>query len=374
MRKIDSQYVEFNMIAQDAIFYRSLLPLLSEHSHGGTFPFGIFPYIALFIVESFSYLNSIDPSYEQALTRKYNDVIINSRHRHKLFDDSGETNQLIKWTLEFHQKWFVNKHNGILAGFKRFIQNDIGLYFYENHLYCSTLAGFLNSGLNVYDLPTSSGEINKALSSLSHNYGYEMGKSIGKIIRDFRIDNRILPLSIDRLQSGLFSHRDKKSHKYFPEIFNGGNIIEINILLLIILGTINFIRLILVPIFSECPETLLKIKYITLFHVRESLNKLQAIYRSQKLLSAKSITCFGTIISDNDYRSVCNNINFRNILVHYGIERIPESALSLDRKLFGLVEYTFNNEDYDSLNAKLDNQLNRIASIMEDWMEAGSNA
>ena len=174
---------EIDSIKRDAEFYIDLMSNLTSKQSMGILIFGLLPYMSLFTVETYKYLQSNFPLYARTITQSHEKIVSASRIRIKLFDDTDKRTdgvlQLLKWIIEFNEEWYIKSHKGLLAPLKRALQDDLGIFFYDNHIIGSTHVGLFNIGYEKKDLPSSGPEIYKILGLLSKSVGEDLGKYLG---------------------------------------------------------------------------------------------------------------------------------------------------------------------------------------------------
>ena len=160
----------------------------------------------------------------------------------------------------------------------------------------------------------------------------------------------------------------KRQVNIFSMVFNGSKTIDLNFSLLLFLASLNFMQYLFRNVVVGAPPTLFKLKFITLYHLISSLEKLKNYYYSTGLLSDDSKAYFQEILEDKELVSLKKQKTFRNILAHYSIRKIPESSLIISKDLFGLVEYCFGGSTYTEIDEMLNGQILRISSILEKWV------
>src|SRR5690606_33773177 len=116
----------------------------------------------------------------------------------------------------------------------------------------------------------------------------------------------------------------------------------INLSLLLFLTQVNHLEYILAQSIKVNNYTLFKVKYIVLYHLVSSLDKLRNDATTSNDLTSRSIKYIDDIISDVSLQELIAKRQFRNILVHYGIPPALEPILSSTAEFYGLVEHFFN--------------------------------
>ncbi|OGO38198.1 MAG: hypothetical protein A2W35_08770 [Chloroflexi bacterium RBG_16_57_11] len=366
--------VELDAIKSDTEFYFDLVLPLIAHRSSGILIFGLVPYLSLFTVETYKYFQEVMPSYAKILFVKHRTVIEASRLRVKLFDDTEKgingVFELLNWILEFNNEWHINQYKGILAPLKRMLQCDLGIYTYDDHVIGSTHTGLLNLGLKKGDLPTSSKEISAVFGPLEKSVAEGMGSYLGQLCSS----PEFAPSSSGEthyeytIQDKKLGFEDMKSQRFFAAIFNGNGSVEINFSLLLFLTTVNYFRYVLTNLVSGSSYSMFKLKFTTLYHLASSLEKLHNYYYPKNQLSDRSKQYFRATLTDKDLDLIRRQRKFRNILVHYALEGVPEGILDLSTRMYGLTEYFFDGITFNELDSKLDNQIARMSDVLEEWL------
>ena len=369
-----TQKNELLSIKEDTEFYRELLLQLSSHNSSSILIFGLTPYVSLYVEETFNYIQRTFPSVADSLSPKYGKVIKSSRMRVKFFDDSKKQVdgmfELLAWISEFNTEWHIHKHKGFLSPLKRILQKDLGLFGYNGHLFGSTHTSLLNTGYEKGDLPTNSKEISDTLGKSMFFLSKEMGSYIRKLSDLFGV--KIEGVSIEffdyRIDDELLGYRDEKAFKFFQSVFNGTDTEDLNFALMYFLITVNYFQHILKHIISGSPPTLFKMKFITLYHLVSSFKKLQNYFYPKNVLTERSKNYFKELLRDRDLKLLGRQSDFRNILVHYGLDGFSSENIDTTLKLNGLVEHYFDGKSYDEVEIILDNSLERISTLLVEWL------
>ncbi|HRQ41495.1 MAG TPA: hypothetical protein PLD25_26545 [Chloroflexota bacterium] len=368
------QQIELELIKGDAFLYFELMLKLSESPSAGILYPSLAPYFSLFIIESYKYLHRSFPAYNESLSDTIRPIITSSRMRVKFFDDTQNeiegTLDIFKWIKDFHNEWHIGQHKGLLAPIKRVLQDDLGVTFYTGHIIGSTHTGILNLGYSKDDLPTRSEDISPYISQLSFNVGNELGLYMTRVLSfpEMAPSDADFGRFIYKIKDDQLKYKDEKSDRLLQHVFNGPSSETINLSLLLFLTHVNFLLYILSNLVVEQHYTIFKLKYIVLYHLRSSLEKLYNHDQSNRILTDRSRHHLEAIISDLQFRELTEQRLFRNILVHYGIGRDLERDLSLNTRFFGLTELFFNGHSYEVVFALVETQIIRVSTILEDWL------
>jgi hypothetical protein len=373
------QQIELQWIRDDAEFFTALVLHLNNEKLAGVLVPNVIPYFSLFVVETHQYFQENFGSYKLTLPNLYEPIIRQSRLRIKFFEDRKEGVEGVlenfRWVLNFFDKWFIQKHVGFLARFKKLIQKDLGIFFYEEHIIGSSHTGVLNIGYRAEDLPNDSYLISQALQTLTYNIGIELGKYATHVISFpelANLQNHTTKFNAN-FQAQLLGYKDEKSGFLLTKIFNRAESNEadlelINLILFTFLTQINFLLYIFNNLIAKTSYTVFKIKFITLYHIYQSLNKLQNYGYPNNPLSITSKNQLKLILNDSELKTLVKQAKFRNILTHYTIDKGVEKNLSSNIELYGLVEHFFNGKSYIELSELVEKQLQRISILLEAWL------
>lgn len=372
-----SRFVELDSIRADTSFYLDLMLQLSTHKSSAVLIFEIVPFLSLLTIEAYDYLQREFPVYAADLLKTHEKIIRRSRMRTKFFDDRVKRIDgmldLLAWIVQFHRDWHINQHKGFLAPLKKALQCDLGIFVYDGHVIGSTHTGLLNLGLEEGDLPTGSEEIPAILGSLSRSVSEDIGRYVAYVAqlsawREFAPTGPDVGSFVYSLEDEKFGYRDERSTSYFASVFNGPGTEAFNISLLLFLVTVNFLEHILKCLWTGSPTTLFKLKFVTLYHLYSSIEKLKNFYYPSGMLTDRSKEYAQAILGDRGLQSIKRQSAFRNILVHYRIDGVPESSLTPTTKLYGLVEHFFDGQTYADVDKKLDDQVARVSLLLEEWL------
>jgi hypothetical protein len=367
--------IELDMIKNDTNLFMHIIFQLFPRKSSSVLFFGLVPYISLFIVETDNYLQKYLPLYGRSVSLKYSQIIESSRMRIKLFDDTEKRIdgmfELMRWIVDFNKEWAINRHKGFLSLLKKLLQDDLGIFAYDGHLIGSTHTGLLNLGYQKGDLPTTSKEISSVLGPLTKSVGEELGGYLGNLAKypEFDPNNLDSNYFVYGIQDGRLGYKDAKAQKFFTSVFNGAGSEEVNFSLLLFLTTVNYSHYIFKNFLVGSPCSFFKMKFIMVYHLISSLEKLQNYCYPKNMFSTRSKEYLQELLHDKGLDLLKNQSKFRNILVHYALDDVPEKYLIPSKNLYGLVEHFFGGITYDELDEKLDREISRISVILEDWLD-----
>lgn len=366
--------IELDLVKRDACLYLEIMVKLSKQKMDSVLMFGLVPYFSLFIVEADSYLSKNLPDYKDSLTNEIRAIITAARMRVKFFDDTHKgvsgTFDILDWISRFHEEWHINRHKGLLSPIQRHLQDDLGIFFYGPHIIGSTHTAVLNLGYSQDDLPEKSEEISSQIKQLSLSVGEGIGSYVSNILTlpEFPTIEADFGNFEYNIVDDSLKYKDEKSEIILSRIFNGPTSEPVNLSLLLFLTQVNYLQYILADAVSPKHYTLFKIKYVLLYHLTSSLERLQSDNASNGLLTNRSIEYIERITLDPLLRELVSKRQFRNILVHYGIPKSLNAELSQSTELYGLTEHFFNGSSYEQILNSVNAQISRISSILEEWL------
>jgi hypothetical protein len=305
------QTVELHAIYTDALFVCRLIKGFERNRglHGVASAFCTYNYLSLFLYESWRYLQ-----HHQIIsaTMPSEDIVARSRHSTKLFDDRQGIDSVINYFMDHvaaaHTRRFTG--NTWLRLVRRF-ETDLGFYIYNDRLVSTTHGVTFAIGIDPDEMLGANSAAR--LTTIPTEYGQYFGA--------FWDRSQPLGLSfIDKLEAQRVRTRNVKSSKYYAEHFNGATTPGINALLTVFHAQLNFLDTMLpMDDLPESRQTVLKMQFITLYHVVSSLRKLRDDRGNEP--SASSLDYIAHILDGTDLRALITNSSrtFRNTLVHYGL-------------------------------------------------------
>lgn len=323
----------------------------------------MFSYLSLFVHESHERLKQLDPALAEAIavSPETRAIVARSRHALKLFEDTsrGLTGQLDYFANEIipaHRAYFID---GIRFPFLKFLGRDLGIFSYA-------------------DVPVSSSHIATFMLGIDPAalVGDGAGSTISGIAREIGEYSTAWGVTLEEsatsfltyMRPELFTTKDVRADTAYRQRFNGPQTPELNALLLLFQAILNTLdRLLSLDAHSASRQTVIKLKYLTVYQVIRSLELLLAEQVEQlTLLSQQAIRSIidhptAKLLTDASKRP------FRNTLMHYGPDsRVDLTRLSADLTLYGLVEQYFE-IGAPELDALLTNLVTDTALSMNGW-------
>lgn len=333
---------------------------------------GLMPYLSAYVVDSFEYLRRENSKFEKLLLQNHQKIIRISRLRMKLTggraEKLGDLVKFLEGIDKSHYDQFQRMNQSFLRSFLSRFQADLGQYKFDNYLIGTTHTAYLHLG---YVNPDDEIFINQGKKHRNFEVGRELGTYI-KVLDDsvFRTKANGKNGQISyQLEDGILSQEyNVKSQIFYPNVFNSENSIGLNRLLVWLLCVTNFAYFILPNIFSHCPTSLFKMRYLTLYHVVMSLHKIQNYYYPRNVLAERSKDILKDLLGESFGKKIKAQTSFRNVLVHYSVNDISEKNIRMQLPLYGLAEHFFKGATFEEINVKLDKRLEFFSIRMNEWM------
>jgi hypothetical protein len=327
-----------------------------------TAAYATYNYLSLFIYESSRHLRARYPDLADELPVPSEEELARSRHSTKLFDD---TKKGIEGVVDYFENEIATAHTGAFLGntkfrFLRWLETDLGLYTYDRKVVGTTHGATFGTGVDPNTLVSSGGP--RYVGAIATDYGrffsafwdrsYELGPSF-----------------VDKLDVKKMRSMDVRASRYYARHFNGAATPGINALLAVFQASLNFLSSML-P-FDDLPEsrqTILKMQFITLYHVTSSLK----ILREQQAgdLNPQSVSFMSEALDDHGLDFIAGDASrkFRNTLIHYGLH----SGFALEDfvagvPFYGLIEKYFRGWEYERLKGEVGTQIDRLSLIFDKW-------
>lgn len=322
----------------------------------------LMPFLSAFVYESARYIQ--DPSVTYLLA-SHQSLLSTSRLRMKLLEDRYRSSaEVLANTTELAalvSRWFLESR-GRLRWIKRRFQSDLGLFFINGEIICTTHVGFVNLGLTKEDL--AQGDL--SLDTLGPHLGDRMvdvGKYVNLLSGLLDIDPTDVPESIPSNVSPI-SYRDIKSRHFYERAAARaapGNT-SIVLLLTSILSQVSTARLLAPKIDPSNELAEWKIRFISLYHAILSLRRLLDDHRQD--LHPDAIDSFDGLVNDEVIRQISDYRILRNNLIHYRIDSRVVNRLSRDLPLSGLVEASTGGDSFEMLRKHIDRELLRVVNAI----------
>lgn len=352
------------LLESDLMFSRRFLGSVVADQGNSVIPmFCMNNYLSLFIYESHKTLRITDPQRAALLAYNHEAVIEKARHSVKLFDGSkvGSAGVLGDFTAI------------IAAGRERFLNNtwfpparvletDLGEWRYRGRLVTTTqVASFFMGSLTIAtsDIPV----IGRTLMAVAE----AQARFVGQVTESLPWHG---PSFMTAMSFGELTSRDRRSERYFKRLFDSALSDELTASLSAFQCSLNFLDVMLsTDQTAASAETMLKLKFITLYHVLSSLTELKDEYNSK--LSTASLGLLNAILSHPSSVTIMHpdGRGFRNTLVHYTPEERVVPRLSMSVPHYGLVEEYYPAHDFTTMSQELSEHTTRVAMLLNEWAQ-----
>jgi hypothetical protein len=357
-------------IARDAAYVGKFVSDLANPKHASFAPIASFcmvPYISLFAHESYRKLEVSDPELASLLSEDVKSIMSRSRHSLKLFED---TSRGVEGLLTYFRDEILTAHKRRFLGntwlpLARPLETDLGLFSYEGRLINTTHAANFHLGIEPSEFLEKTGPQTQAIYEEYGRYFARLGARLDSGGETF----------VSHLDPRRFNRHpdDVRADKYYRRVFDGAENPDINVLLTVFLGMMNFVDSIIVAGGDErdIDYTVFKIRFLTLYQVLSSLRVLRE--QQSQILANRSMAYIEEILNTGEVQLIIQPTAkpFRNALMHYGIDsRVDMQSLDIRQPLFGLVAVYFPSYDSAGLGLAVGHGIAKIASVLQEWSSA----
>lgn len=333
--------VALTLIEADLTFFRDLAFGYRSSPVGSIGSLALMPFLSAFVYESAMYLKGRDTNVGDLL-KPHEDLLRTSRLRHKLLDDSKKSfTEILSHAEELvniNRSWFDTMHQGPFGWLRRMRQTDLGVYFVDDEIICTTHVAFLNLGISKEKLLGSSMSfetIGRFLSETSQDFGRYAGLLMNS--PDFSVPALELPPATPSLP---IHYRDLKSRPFYEATAHrvAPGHLSVSLLMTMILTQVNAARVLVPVIASQSSVAKFKLRFVSLYHAVSALSKLVNMNVDCNFLRPSVIRELDELLDAPPNRTVTTNKFLRNNLVHYGVHKSITPRLSGDQPLLGLIE------------------------------------
>jgi hypothetical protein len=362
-----AEQTTLSLIAADAEFFRDFFLGPRFEQIRDVAILALMPFISAFTFESSEYIKRKDPAVVRAL-EAYKDLLRTSRLRLKLLDDNRKSlDEVLDNASELaavNSSWMMQSHRGLLGPLKRLIQPDLGIYFMQDEVFCTTHVAFLNLGFSKEALAASSlsmENLGPYLRDTSEDYGRYLALLLSKL----GVGNRVSDSARDAPLPPI-GFRDVKSGRLYRAMARRAvpHRVPVCLLLTAILSQVNTARTLVPTIAGRNQVAAFKVSFASLFHAASSLRKLLDQNREDPLLLPDAARQIGATLDADPVRNVFENRFLRNTLVHYGVHKSTVPQLSANLPLFGLVEALAQGKSLAAVANDVEIGLDRVAEVL----------
>ncbi|MFJ6385862.1 hypothetical protein ACIQI7_38400 [Kitasatospora sp. NPDC092039] len=351
------------LIERDLAFCRRFLECVVEDTGRAVVPiFCMNSYLSLIIHESYRTLKVNNPGLAASLAYEHEETIQRARLSVKFFDDSktglDKVGDAFARIIDEGRQAFLGNTWFPPA---RWLQTDLGEFRYRGRLVATTHTVAFAMALRadaLQDLPA----LRQELSAVARAQSAYISQAAGHLPwRGPSFMN-----SIDAVQD-----RDRRSERHFNRIFDAGLPEKMKVSLTAFQCFLNVLDAMLRDDDNPASaETVFKLRYITLYHVLSSLEKLRDEY--ENALGPESRSLLATMLDHPVSAEIRSGEarHFRNTLIHYTPAEHLASRLSTNAPYYGLVEACFPDRDFPSLRTTVAEHTRWMAATMDQWSGA----
>lgn len=366
-----AEQAALSLIAADAEFFRDFVFSPHLESIRPIASLALMPFLSAFVCESAKYFERKDSSVGRGL-EPHEEMLRTSRMRVKLTEDkyksSAEVLNDAYELVAINSSWFLKGHRGFLGALKRLLQPDLGIFFINNEIICTTHVAFLNMGLTKEALSDSSLSLNNLGPHLRDRM-FDVGEYVGALLNQLNINTQA---SKRELEDPLppIQYRDMKSKGLYEAMAHqvAPGQTRISVLMTQMLSQTNTARVVVPRIAGENEVAALKIGFVSLFQTVSSLRKLLEEEQNSSFLQPGAVEQIRTMLEAAPVRSVHENRGLRNNLVHYGVSKRVSSHLSADLPLCGLIEAHMSGKTFAEVANDVKVGLDCVSKGLQDML------
>jgi hypothetical protein len=309
---------------------------------------------ALIAEERFKYLTapsrqSSGSSFATPLFDTFADAVTKLRARAKLFDDNrGGLDGLVETLALAHRKstgWFLHPHRGLLGNLKRRLQPDLGIYYCEEHIICTTHTALLTVGFTQEELQALSSSDMEKVGRFAYEFGVAAGTYFGRLAiylheRGYNFD---LHPSQKRVGMALpITHTDHHGYLAYKHISDhlGLTRPELSTTVMFLVARVNFVERILAYYIAPTSTLLLRSSFMTAYHATRALQEIEGLGGQSALYQLGQLA--RDVLNGPDTTFLLGARQVRNVLAHYELRNacrfLTESGDPLDDVLIGLCQ------------------------------------
>jgi hypothetical protein len=327
------------------------------------------PFLSLVVHESHLKVKRLAPDTaigRAEFTHDVADIVARSRHTLKLFEDTARPD------VEGHLEWFHDhvtaKHrtrfvDGIKVRALRWLGDDLGIFLYGRRPIANTHAAAFFLGIDSDVLLGPPEVAGRKIRSTTSEYGRYFGL-LGARLKEGQT-------SFATHAHDVTAQRDVRSERYYATTYNGRRTPKLNALLCAFQALLNTTA-VLLPLDTDpaSTQTIVKLQYLTLYHVLQSLRKLTKPNGPPLTTASRDHIekILGHPAADRLFTG--DSRPLRNSLMHYDVDtRIDLGKLSPDHALYNLPKACLSLSTKDFIG-----ELGRILAFSADTMDSWSSS
>lgn len=313
------------------------------------FSMAILPYYALFVQACQEYMG------EEYLPNVEAKRVKDIRNYIKSYGEQfGKTKRKIQDIAKIQDRQFRDILNlDIMKQMNNYV--NIGTYWLEDKIIVGSTqmyADFLEIE-NVFD---------PQCAKLQLELGYQLGRFVAGVKKGFEncIYQPVVKRREESIKIGYYADLNINIENHF---FAENSIKEVNLFFLHLLCNMNFVKHILRKLFGDGNKWVFRVEYIVVYYTYRALRRLKNYCENNDDIKL-NLEMLNEIFDKGD---VIFQSNFRNCMMHYGLEnRNVLSYEYIEKEFFGIVETCFEGQDYQTYIISLRELSDMIIVFLEN--------
>ncbi len=364
-----TEQVEQTLIAADMRLFINMLADPRLRPIHGPLAMAMMPFFSAFVLDSYKYVARKFPEIAKAIAPN-REVLAESRLRLKPLEIHGKRfEEILEETdllARISSGLFAESHPRFLKPVYRLLQKDLGVFFMDGEVVCTTHLALMNMGVTEETLAKHSLSLDN-LGSFMHDITVDYGSYMASLYwvlvgeyantsgvrKDYELQMRALskafrlfpnvePEEDHKADDSLsIPYRDFHSEPFYERLTKGQGREQTAVFILILaaMSQVNIARLLIPTIAKGHFLSALKMRFLSLYHATNTLNRLVNQSRNtSNLMHPEALEHIREALSNASVRRVRKMKNLRNNFIHYGIHEHVVPHLSENRSLAGLVE------------------------------------
>ncbi len=328
--------------------------------------FGFLPAASFFVAESYDALRRSGLGAHHFLESNAQ-RIRQARARLKLLDSSGfdEAQRQLANVEEASHRMFNSGHRGVLASLKKWLQDDLGLYFIGPDLVSTTHVALLNFTYHEQDLRVFDHRSLGKLGREIHLFSRDLGSFIGEIAAAFNEPLKLPDVPPLGLVISAEDHKARIAYdRLAARLQTGGS--PMAALFTWLASQTNFVHGGLRAVLGPESDFFFRIRFLTVFHLLHALQKIGAVLRGNRGSALGAIAA--ELQAREGARWIRRQDRLRNAMAHYD----GASIAGMNGSPLNLLIATLSGSERTALSVQLDDELEAACVCFRRVLEKGS--
>jgi hypothetical protein len=335
-----AENAEVQMILADARdVSRVAFALANSVKAGGVLGLAMMPVACFFAVEAYDCLLRRRQQGTQKFLEEHAERVRDIRSRLKLLDSGGfdDAQGRFEKIAQASARMFNDGHRGMLGWLKRWLQDDLGLFFLGSDLICTTHVAILNMGHTDPELERMSDLTLESLGLELRAFSEGIGRFVGQIsaqLGDPSARQDTTPVTL------VATGEDYKARLVYPRIADRlqAQDLALAVIFTWLVSQVNYVHRGLRVILSPDSSLFFRVRFLTIFHLLQALRAIGARLQGQRSKGLGAVVA--ELQSRHGARKLRDQLKLRNAMAHYDAEPIAgecgEPIALLVRKLSGM--------------------------------------